>query len=89
MKVSKSKALDKRIVEVTKTDKKVTKKSSKLDLNKLDSSFSEIQMTKMTKIAAEQRKAARIIPTKAKLLVPTGETLEKTSEDLANLLKDF
>lgn len=43
----------------------------------------------MTKSAAVERKAARIVQTKAKLTVPSKETLKQTSVDLANLLKDF
>lgn len=69
-----------------------TKKPSnnkKIDLDSLDESFSELHRTKMSKSAAEAKKAAKIVAVKAKVVVPSKETVTKTSDDLAQLLKDF
>lgn len=68
---------------------KVHSNNKRIDLNSLDASFSELQRTKMTKSAAEASKAAKIVSVKGKILVPSRETVSKTSDDLAQLLKDF
>lgn len=74
---------------VVKKTVKPLSKSVKVDLNSLNDSFSELHRTKMTKNAAEARKAAKIIPVKDKLVVPSRETVNRTSDDLAKLLQDF
>lgn len=74
---------------VIKKTAKPLSKSVKVDLNSLNDSFSELHRTKMTKNAAEARKAAKIIPVKDKLVVPSRETVNRTSDDLAKLLQDF
>ena len=68
-----------------------TGKGSKknIDLEDLNSSFSQIQQTRMTKTAAESRKASKLVPVKPKISIPNRETVHKTTDDLANLLKDF
>ena len=76
-------------VEKKSSVTKPPKNKKKIDLNSLDASFSELHRTKMTKNAAEARKAAKIVSLKAKVLVPSKETVAKTSDDLAKLLKDF
>ena len=69
--------------------KKQHSNNKRIDLNSLDASFSELQRTKMTKSAMEASKAAKIVSVKGKILVPSKETVKKTSDDLAQLLKDF
>lgn len=65
----------------------------KIDLNALNTSFSELQQTKLTKSSVEEarRKAStsKIIQVQAKLEVPSREIICKTSDDLSKLLKDF
>lgn len=67
----------------------VRSNNKRIDLSSLDASFSELQRTKMTKSAVEESKAAKIVSVKGKILVPSRETVSKTSDDLAQLLKDF
>lgn len=66
-----------------------TKPAKRLDLEDLNTSFTQIQQTRMTKVAAENRKAAKLVSVKPKISVPNRETVHKTTDDLANLLKDF
>ncbi len=73
----------------SKVKKPVLDRRVKVDLNSLNASFSEVHRTKMTKTAAEARKAAKLVPVKAKISVPSKEAVSKTSQDLENLLKDF
>lgn len=68
---------------------KARSNNKKIDLDSLDASFSELHRTKMTKSAAEAKKAAKIVTVQAKVVVPSRETVTKTSDDLAQLLKDF
>lgn len=80
----------KKMVSKASTTKKHRHSNNKrIDLSSLDASFSELQRTKMTKSAVEARKAAKILSVKGKILVPSKETVSKTSDDLARLLKDF
>lgn len=69
--------------------KKHGNNNKRIDLKGLDASFSELQRTKMTKSAVEASKAAKLVSVKEKILVPSKETVLKTSLDLAQLLKDF
>ena len=71
--------------------KKIVKPKStrKIDINSLNESFSEVHRTKMTKSAVQARKAAKIVPVKGKVSVPSRETVAKTSDELSKLLKDF
>lgn len=68
---------------------KKSKSSKNIDLDDLNSSFSQIQYTKMTKAAAESRRASKLVPVKPKISVPNRDTVNKTTDDLAKLLKDF
>ena len=70
---------------------KISKPKNKTTINveSLDASFTQIQQTKMTKIAAQQRKAARMVPMGEKLVVPSRETVARTGDELAQLLKYF
>lgn len=43
----------------------------------------------MTKSGMEASKAAKIVSINGKVLVPSKETVSKTSDDLAQLLRDF
>lgn len=63
--------------------------NKRIDLNSLNASFSELQRTKMTKSGMEASKAAKIVSINGKVLVPSKETVSKTSDDLAQLLRDF
>lgn len=72
--------------------KRVSKASGNkrvVDLKSLDDSFGEIQRTRMTKSAAESRKAAKIVPTAPKIPRTSRELFDKTNDELSNLLKDF
>lgn len=74
---------------VVKKNVKPLKRGVKVDVNSLNESFGELHRTKMTKNAVEARKAAKIVVVKDKLLVPSRETVNRTSDDLSKLLEDF
>lgn len=82
-------------MKVMNSKKRLSKKVSKpsgqkrVDVASLDESFNELHRTRLTKSAAQTRKAAKIVSTTAKIPLATRESLNKTSDDLANLLKDF
>ena len=78
--------LRKKSVKVNSNRKPAT---LKVDINSLNESFNEVHRTKMTKSAVEARAAARIVPVKGKVAIPSRETVNQTSEDLSKLLKDF
>lgn len=77
------------VAKASTTKKHGHSNNKRIDLSSLDASFSELQRTKMTKSAVEASKAAKIVSVKGKILVPSRETVSKTSDDLAQLLKDF
>lgn len=77
---------------VQKNKGKVTatkKKFKKVNVDSLDASFEAVHRTKMSKDAAVQRRAAKIVKTGSKARVPSKEVVERTGDDLSKMLKDF
>lgn len=83
------KSSNSKTTRVSKPKQPSNKTSKKVDINKLNESFNEVHRTRMTKNAAEARKTCKIVPVKGKLVVPSRETVNETSDEIANLLKNF
>ena len=64
-------------------------KKVKINMDNLDASFETVHRTNMSKDAAMQRRAAKIVKSGLKAQVPSKEVVEQTGDDLAKMLKDF